>query len=193
METTVRYSDVITLTSTSGSLAKYIFSLNSCYDPDVSGTGHQPLMWDQLTALYNRYVVKGAKIKCQFSPISNTTSTTQPSGPMVIGIMGDADNTTPTTGSTIMESNKSASTFLNNAQGGNNVKTISHTYSPSLRLGVDPEDDTVSAPWNSSPGRQYYAHVFMFESGLGSPSSCNVKVDIEFRVRLYSTKDVSGS
>lgn len=37
--------------------AAYRFRLNSLYDPDFSGIGHQPYGYDQLTPLYNRYRV----------------------------------------------------------------------------------------------------------------------------------------
>lgn len=191
--TKLRYSDVITLTSAAQGIPKYVFRLNSCYDPDFSSTGHQPMFWDQLTAVYGRYVVLGAKIKATFSPIVNTTATTQPSGPMIIGIMADQDTTTPTVVSTLLESSRSKTTFLNNALGGNNVKTLTATYSPALSLGVDKEDQAVHAAVGSNPTLQYYAHVFMAESGLATSSSCNVKIDIEYTVRLYSLSDVNGS
>lgn len=40
----------------------YRFRLNSLYDPDFSGTGHQPYGFDQLSPLYNRYRV----ISCRY-------------------------------------------------------------------------------------------------------------------------------
>lgn len=191
--TKIRYSDIVTLTSSGGGIPKYVFNMNSCYDPDFSGVGHQPIFWDQLTAVYGRYVVLGSKLKATFSPIANTNTTTQPSGPMIIGIMTDHDTTTPTTLSTLIESSRSKSTFLNNAMGGNNVKSMSVTYSPAISLGVDKEDDQVHATTSASPSRAYYAHVFMSETGLATSSSCEVKIDIEYTVRLYAVKDVSGS
>jgi len=193
LETTLRYSDVYTLTSAANAIAKYVFRMNSLHDPDFSGTGHQPLYYDQITQMYGRYVVKGCKITCHFSPIANTSSTTQPSGPMVIGIAGDTDTFTPTVLATIMEQNRSVSTFLNNAVGGNNVKTLSHTYSPALRLGTDVEDNEVQAAVGSNPNRPYYAHVYAAETGLATSSSCNVKVTLEYRVRFMNPLEVPQS
>lgn len=41
-----------------GSYAQQIIRANSCYDPDYTGTGHQPRFFDQLMAMYGKaYVV----------------------------------------------------------------------------------------------------------------------------------------
>lgn len=192
--TKLKYSDLITLTSTSNSLARYVFQPNNAYDPDYSGVGHQPMMFDQFAAVYARYVVLGAKLTASFSPISNTISTAQPSGPLIVGIFEDYDTSLAAGNiSFLMESNNSTTAFLNNAQGGNNVKTLSATYSPQQSLGVSPEDDTISALVTASPARGYFTNVFMTETGLATPSSCNVKVDIEFTIRFFNQKDVAQS
>lgn len=46
---------------------KYRFRLNSLYDPDVTGTGGQPYMYDQLTAIYTKYIVRAAYVDITFS------------------------------------------------------------------------------------------------------------------------------
>lgn len=46
----------------------YTFRLNSTFDPDLTGAGHQPLLRDQFAGvLYNRYRVHGVKVTCDFS------------------------------------------------------------------------------------------------------------------------------
>lgn len=44
----------------------YSYNLNSCFDPNLSGTGHQPMGFDQLKALYGRYRVWNCKYKVSF-------------------------------------------------------------------------------------------------------------------------------
>lgn len=39
-----------------------VFNLNSCYDPDQTGAGHQPYGFDLLATQYNRYMVYGCMI-----------------------------------------------------------------------------------------------------------------------------------
>ena len=49
LQTTLRYQETLSLSSTSGSLFGYIYNLNGLYDPNHTGVGHQPLYFDQLT------------------------------------------------------------------------------------------------------------------------------------------------
>lgn len=61
------------------SIAKQTFLLNSCYDPDktvfstnpITGTSsrmnHQPMGFDQLMAIYQKYMVTYARINCNFA------------------------------------------------------------------------------------------------------------------------------
>lgn len=191
--TTVRYCDVYTLTSTSNAVAKNVFRMNSIHDPDSTGVGHQALYHDQLSAIYGHYVVIGSKLTARFSPISNTISTTQPSGPFVIGVLGEANASTSSTVSTLMENSNGYHTFLNNAQGGNNVKQLSLTYSPMKDLGLDPGDDTISSDFDANPSKVWFATVWAAESGLASPSSVNVLVDIEYRIKCSRLVDVAQS
>lgn len=57
--TRLQYNDVISLT---GTTAQYTFRANSLFDPDFSGTGHQPTYFDQYIATYERYRVLACSI-----------------------------------------------------------------------------------------------------------------------------------
>jgi len=49
---------------------KYTFRLNSTFDPDLTGTGHQPLGRDQFAGvLYNKYRVHSVRVVVSFSNI----------------------------------------------------------------------------------------------------------------------------
>ncbi len=43
------------------------FRLNSLFDPDYTGTGHQPYGFDQVTPFYSRYMVDEVNIRVTFS------------------------------------------------------------------------------------------------------------------------------
>jgi hypothetical protein len=75
-ERTVRlnYSDYDKFTATTGVLAKYQYRLNSAYDPDFTGTGHQPLGFDQWAAYYNHYVVEEVEYEVQIAPTGTVYS-----------------------------------------------------------------------------------------------------------------------
>jgi len=44
-----------------------LYDLNSIYDPNRSGTGHQPMGRDQWATMYNRYRVHSAKVEVTFN------------------------------------------------------------------------------------------------------------------------------
>lgn len=56
----------------------YVFRANSVYDPDFTGTGHQPMMFDTYMALYDHYQVKWSSIKVINTPTFSGTQTHPP-------------------------------------------------------------------------------------------------------------------
>lgn len=63
---------------------EYQFNLNSVWDPDLSGVGHQPYGYDQLAAIYNRYrvIATAWRITC-VSSASNYYICTYPANDLV--------------------------------------------------------------------------------------------------------------
>lgn len=56
--TKMKYAEIRAVTGPAGGgLVQYNFNLNSVYDPNLTGIGHQPYGYDQLVDLYNRYRV----------------------------------------------------------------------------------------------------------------------------------------
>jgi hypothetical protein len=47
-------------------------ALNSLYDPNLSGTGHQPYGFDQMAALYTKYRVDSVNVKVEFTTPGST-------------------------------------------------------------------------------------------------------------------------
>lgn len=68
-----RYVDTITLDPASSlTLAYHTFYANSMFDPDLSGGGHQPKLYDELGVYYRKSTVIGAKISVK--PICTDTT-----------------------------------------------------------------------------------------------------------------------
>jgi len=193
LSTHLRYVDTYTLTSTTQALAKQVMRLNSIFDPDFTGIGHQPLYTDQFDNFYKRYSVLGAKLKATFSALPSAIATAQPSGPMLCGVTADDDGSTSSTVSTLMETNTTQSTFLCSQNGGNNVKVFYLTYSPKRDLGVAPDDDTVGAAMGANPSKVWFGTAWMAESGLSAASSCNVTIEIDYYVKFSVLANVGGS
>lgn len=66
------------LTAVSGAggiSSSYFFAANGLYDPNISGTGHQPLGFDQMMLMYNHYTVFSSKISVRFMNDSGASVT----------------------------------------------------------------------------------------------------------------------
>lgn len=60
----MRYSDVFQFSTGVAGVygVEQSMRLNSLFDPDLTGTGHQPYGYDQMTPLYGRYQVRAVKV-----------------------------------------------------------------------------------------------------------------------------------
>jgi len=147
----LRYVESIGINPAAGALGKYIFRANSCYDPNSSGTGHQPLGYDQWADVYNHYCVLGSRIKCTF--ISTETSV---SCPLALGVVLDDDGTIAATAGTIIEQGKSKYALINSRDlAFDNGISLTNTYDARSYFGVtDPLDNSdLSALVSTSPAR----------------------------------------
>jgi len=50
----------------SGNAVHYFFSANGMFDPNITGTGHQPIGFDQMMLFYEQYTVMSSSIEVQF-------------------------------------------------------------------------------------------------------------------------------
>lgn len=57
-----RYTETILINPVAGYAGDYVFSANGVYDPNITGTGHQPYGFDQMMAMFNHCYVIGSKI-----------------------------------------------------------------------------------------------------------------------------------
>lgn len=64
---THKYHSYIQVASVAGSTWVQNFSANGMYDPDITGTGHQPMYYDQASAVWAHWTVVGSKITVKFT------------------------------------------------------------------------------------------------------------------------------
>jgi hypothetical protein len=62
----LKYADLYSESLATVTGTNQVMNLNSIFDPDRTGTGHQPYGYDQLAALYNRYRVLAVDYKITF-------------------------------------------------------------------------------------------------------------------------------
>jgi len=63
----VPYFETVTMTGSISAVAAYLFSTNGCFDPNVTGTGHQPNGFDEVMKFYNHYTVLTSRVRVMFT------------------------------------------------------------------------------------------------------------------------------
>lgn len=71
LRTKLNYAQSVTPATIS--VYEYLFNLNSLFDPDRTGAGHQPMGYDQLTPLYNKYRVYSVDYDIEWIPNDSAT------------------------------------------------------------------------------------------------------------------------
>jgi hypothetical protein len=131
MLTRLRYCDTYAVVSTAGAIGKQIMRWNSCFDPDQTGTGHQPLYFDSYAGVYDHYAVVSATAVVTF--VSNAATSA-----VVVGCVTDDDVTTSTTLTTLLEQNNSKTLLLPSVAGALSTRTIQMSWSAAEMFNIDP-------------------------------------------------------
>lgn len=204
----LRYSDVVFLDPASGGsgTAGNVWWANNIYDPDYTGTGHQPLYRDTWATIYKNYIVLGAKIKCVFEPVRNVAVinaadvVSDTTGYTVGCLITDGASDTPTSTNTLIEiGNQRRCRFkIIPAMATNRYTTVTQTYSPKSLYGLKDTRDHLSelgAAVGGGPSTGAYFQVFASNADNSSnPVSIPTRVIIDYLVMFYDIIDnVSAS
>lgn len=183
----LRYADTVTLSSTSGAVASYVFSCNGLYDPDISGTGHQPAGFDQMMLSYEHYTVLRARMTATFH---NNTASVNPTA--ALGL--NASSTPITTVTQIIEDGLVTTVRMN----GNGVYGCVQTLQRSIdigRFGGVPkllDDSNYRGSVAGNPTEQSYFMLQLWNTELSTSSSA-VDIEIEYDAVFTEPRKLSSS
>lgn len=183
LRTSLKYAQAATLTGTSGIVARQVWNASSVYDPDYTGTGHQPRGFDQLMPLYDHFVVRGSRIRVEVTPTST-------SGLCVAGVATSAVVTPETSWIDYAEyaQNKSCMFPVIFAATGVFPKPVvmEMDYSPEKNLGIpDPlTADKLQGTISANPSDNAFFHVWCQDINQSSTVSVWVKAEIIYDVEF---------
>jgi len=191
----LRYTDVITLNAGTDATTTHAFRMNNIYDPDATGTGHQPRHFDMLAEVYNYYTVRGAKITAKIVGFDETsTEKTQAFG---IRIGNQTVLQTPNTDlAALHEAGRTLNTRWTMVKHEDPTKTRALTHTWSLRKtksnNVGDTDDILSGSTNGAgPSRQDYAVIFVGNQTLdplSDPCRLQIMVTVDYVVQFRGVK-----
>jgi len=186
----LRYSCTFAGSCTTGAITStQVFRANDLFDPDFTGTGHQPMGFDQLMVWYNHFCVRTAKIICSFKCTSNSAPT--------VCLRVDADSTPLTVIDRILELGYCASETLElkSTYGAN--KKLEMTIDIAKLQGVKPSALTADANLRgtaaSSPSEVSYFHITSWDTVATTTGSFECDVILEQVATFFEPRDITES
>jgi hypothetical protein len=159
-----------------------VYNLNSIYDPDRTGVGHQPLGFDEWSAFYGRYRVDSVKL--ELTAVNHAASDIA-----ITNLLANNDSSAIVTGSLFEAACESpfAKSFMVGTLSGMNVKTVVKRYNLNQIAGVSEakymSDDTYSALVTSSPSEIIVLHL----SGADISFATNIEMFYHLKFTFYTT------
>lgn len=190
----LRYGEILTFSTGAGGVAAdYQFNLNSIFDCDRTGVGHQPYGHDTYQTLYQRYRVK----KCKWRIVVGA-ATSQGVGtlaPTLSVYVVPVNNTIGINTSLGIEQSSFGRGAVINVQGDS-----SHTFTGMVDLqklnGVKKseydDDDRFEANFGASPTELMGLHVIL-ECPNGLVATCTAQVTLEYYVEMFDPIQLAQS
>lgn len=170
--TRVRYYDTYAMTVTTGSLGKQVMRWNSTFDPDFTGTGHQPLYRDTLAAVYDHYAVVSAR--------ATITIVNQSTVPLIVGCVTDDDSSAAGSVSVLCEQGTGEHKLLPPLTGSLSSVTFRPTWDCKRVLGIDPySSEEYKTSVASNPTEESYLHVWGTVTDGSSSTTIVVAIELE--------------
>lgn len=183
-ECRMMYNCYVTISIVGGGYSTYKFSANGLYDPDITGSGAQPLYFSALSGIYDHYTVINSSIVVEPMAVSSANTST------VICLLKDDDTTVPTTLQVAM--NRPGVMSTTNNFSVSKAKTLYQKWSSSADFGnptpwVDPEMQGTSG---ANPTEQT-TYVIAAEDENTQTFTLGLKVAISYYVRWDELKTVA--
>lgn len=184
--TRLRYVDNFPITSTSGAQGLQVYRWNSTFDPDQTGTGHQPLYRDTYATIYNHYAVVRAHARIEFVNAVTTV-------PFVVGCVTDDDGSVSSSANTVAEHNHAVSRFISPLSGSVSNHVIEMDWECKKILNIDPfSSETYKTAVGSNPDEISTLAIFVYTTDA-STNSMNFRITLTQEVLWTELATVSGS
>jgi len=184
---THKYADNFTLTSTTGVMNKYYFICNGMWDPNKTGTGHQPAYFDTMHSLYNHWTVIGSKItiKCCFA--------TETDLPAYVALLQDDDGVLSSNDMQNLSETSSGKVKLVGAKNPG-VITLTNRWSAKKTFGGSVlANDELKGDSSQNPAETSSWVIALQAANVISTVSMYVHVNIEYIAVWSELKELASS
>jgi hypothetical protein len=180
---------------TGAAWADYMFCINSCFDPDFTGVGHQPRFFDQLCTAggpYSDYRVLWCDMEVTVGMTAETLGTQVP---IEVALVPTVVSSALTAANWPMEMPGASRAKVTG--GYQEPAVLRQRFFPNEILGFPPvdytTDESCAANYGNSPGNATYAHVFAASLDGSTNVVAWARVQLNLRVQFYNRPNVGPS
>lgn len=185
---TLRYVTEFTMNAGISSQALYTFKANSIFDPDHTGSGHQPMGADELSIFFEKYVVLSSRIVVHALHQGDHNSS---NASIIYGYCDNNSGPPATSPTTWIEQRRGSYRVI---AGGNSAKTYTTmplTYYPKKVFGIKDIQDLKSLAGTTGSGGSDPTDIAYFNIGTSGfqfatdPAEIRCYAIIDYKV-LYT-------
>lgn len=183
LQNTLRYVEEVQLSTDVSGYGAYVFSANGLYDVNVTGAGHQPMYFDQLTAIYNHYHVIASK--CKASCVRSGSASE-----VNCALYIDDDVTVSAAALTTISERPGAVTWMAYPAQGNVSSRTKYFNAQYVYGGNVMDNDQLRG---NAAGNPFEGSFYVVACAGPASSTVNFLVEIEFIVVWFEFKSMSPS
>lgn len=182
------YCDLFAINPALGSMGYYKFRTNSLWDPNYTGSGHQPYGFDTLATLYNRYLVTGAKIT-----VNAYANDALAGFGIGVKVTDDANYSTSDPIAVQEQPGYRYKLYGNGKQPP--IPSVTQTWSLRKMVGrAHVHDEKYSALCDANPTDPWYFNVAVFPlDGTVDLPAVTINVRITYRAKFFEPRELAQS
>lgn len=184
--TKLKYCDTISLAAGTGP-AQYVIRGNSCFDPNSTGGGHQPLFFDQWIAVYEKYRVIGSSIVVHAMNRAAETA--------LLIVLPTSSVPVFSTYTAMLEQKKASVLKLLPPQQyiPSSTKRYSSTIAATGATRTELYDDTYAAVFSANPVNLWYWILYGQALDLVSALDIVFAIEVTYYVEFFDRQNVAQS
>ena len=182
-----KMTHIFTTTATAGS-TDTIIRANSVYDPEFAAGGGQPTGFDELAALYSRYLVNAAKVKVTLVNYSATAAK------LVVSPSPDSSSFSSILAAATQPYAKQV---IVGGSSGASMRSVSLYMTTKAARGLNGNspiaDDELEATTTANPTKQWFFHVVHGHLDGTSASNQEIQCEITYYVDFFKRHQITLS
>ncbi len=184
----IQYYSSGSVSSGASSAGSYVFSANGAFDPDITGTGGQPMGFDQMMIFFNHYTVLSSRIRVVFQSGSTSLRVT-------CGLSVSGSSSAVTSIENLVENGDITFQVLEYAGAMGGTATLRRRLNVGKFQDVpEPMDDpNMRGDVASNPTEQAYYHLSCWNSASATVVTCDFQVLIEYDTVFHEPRKASLS